>query len=55
MWIEQHDRRRFLKIGAAAAAAWATGRKSFAADASDVKAPAMDKVRVGFVGIGNRG
>jgi hypothetical protein len=47
------DRRSFVKIGAATA--WAVGRECFAADAADVKARPMDKVRIGLVGIGSRG
>jgi predicted dehydrogenase len=39
----------------AAGTGWAIGRESFAADASDVKAGPIDKVRVGLVGISNRG
>jgi len=42
-------------MGAAAGAAWAVGRQGLAADASDVKAPPMDRIRLGMVGIGNRG
>ena len=42
-------------MGAAAGTAWAMGRECLAADASDVKARPMDRVRVGLVGIGNRG
>jgi hypothetical protein len=52
---DQCDRRDFVKIGAAAGAAWAMGREGLAADASDVKAPPIENVRVGIVGIGNRG
>lgn len=52
---EPCDRRSFVKIGAAAGAAWAMGRQCLAADASDVKAPPMDRIRVGLVGIGSRG
>ncbi len=52
---DQCDRRSFVKIGAAAGTAWAMGRDCLAADASDVKARPMNKVRVGLVGIGNRG
>ena len=50
---EQCDRRGFLKVGAAATAAWAIGREVIIAGTSDVKP--MDKVRVGLVGIGARG
>jgi len=42
-------------MGTAAGAAWAMRRECLAADASDVKAQPMDRVRVGLVGIGNRG
>ena len=52
---DQCNRRGFVKIGAAVGTAWAIGRECFAVDASDVKARPMDKVRVGMVGIGNRG
>ncbi|MFO7906279.1 MAG: Gfo/Idh/MocA family oxidoreductase [Pirellulaceae bacterium] len=51
----QCDRRSFVKTGAAVAAAWSMGRECLAADASDVGARPMDKVRVGMVGIGSRG
>jgi predicted dehydrogenase len=50
---EQYDRRGFLKVTAATAAAWATSRESLAGDASAVKP--MDKVRIGLVGVGGRG
>ena len=49
------DRRGFVKIGAAAGAAWVMGPECLAADASDVKARPIEDVRVGMVGIGNRG
>jgi predicted dehydrogenase len=52
---DQYDRRSFVKVTAAAGMAWAMGRECLAADAPDVKARPMDKVRVGLVGIGNRG
>jgi len=52
---EEHDRRDFLKIAMASAAGSSIGGESLAAAASDVKAHAMDKVRVGLVGIGSRG
>ena len=52
---EEHDRRDFLKIAMASAAGLSIGGESLAASASDVKAHAMDKVRVGLVGIGSRG
>ncbi len=52
---DQCDRRSFVKIGAAVGTAWAMGRQCLAADASDVKARPMDKVRIGLVGIGSRG
>ncbi|NQT17591.1 MAG: Gfo/Idh/MocA family oxidoreductase, partial [Planctomycetes bacterium] len=52
---DQSDRRSFLKIGAAVGTAWAMGRESLAADASNVQGRPIDKVRVGMVGIGNRG
>ena len=52
---EPWDRRCFLKTGAAAGAAWAMGRKCLAADAADVRARPIDKVRIGLVGIGARG
>jgi len=52
---DQCDRRGFVKIGAAAGAAWAMGRECLAADASDVKARPIENVRVGMVGIGSRG
>jgi predicted dehydrogenase len=50
---EQYDRRGFLKVGAAGAAAWAIGQEVLAGDVPGVKP--MDKVRVGLVGIGARG
>ncbi len=50
--MEPWDRRDFLKIGAAGAAAWAVGRASLAAVADT---PAMETVRIGLVGIGGRG
>lgn len=50
---EQHNRREFLKIGAATTAAWAMGRELLATETSTAKP--MDKVRVGLVGIGGRG
>jgi predicted dehydrogenase len=49
------DRRSFVKMGAAAGTAWTVGRKCLAADASDVKARPIDRVRIGLVGIGRRG
>ncbi|MBC8868583.1 MAG: Gfo/Idh/MocA family oxidoreductase [Planctomycetes bacterium] len=52
---DQCDRRSFVKSGAAAGTAWARGRECLAANASDVKARPMDRVRVGLVGIGSRG
>ena len=48
----QYDRRDFLRIGAAGAAAWAVGGAALAAEA---KPPAIETVRVGLVGIGGRG
>jgi len=51
----KHDRRDFLKIGAAAVTTFSIGGRSLAGVASDVKAQAMDKVRIGLVGIGSRG
>ena len=45
------DRRSFVKLGAAAGMAWALGPECLAADASDVTAQPMDRVRVGLVGI----
>jgi predicted dehydrogenase len=51
----QFDRRDFVKIGAAAGAAWVMGTECLAADTSDVKARPIENVRVGMVGIGNRG
>ena len=50
------DRRTFVKLAAAAGAAWTIGPKQFfAADATDVKASPTATVRVGLVGIGSRG
>ena len=49
------DRRDFVRIGAAAGAAWALGRMGYAAEDAAVKAKPLDKVRIGFVGIGSRG
>lgn len=46
---DQYDRRRFLKNGAAAGAAWAMGRECLATDASDGKARPIENVRVGLV------
>ncbi len=51
----QCDRRSFVKFGAAAGAALAMGRECLAAEASEVKARPMDRIRVGMVGIGSRG
>jgi glutamate dehydrogenase/leucine dehydrogenase len=51
----QFDRRDFVKIGAAAGAAWVMGTECLAADTPDVKARPIENVRVGMVGIGNRG
>ena len=44
-----------MKIGAATGAAWVMGTECLAADTSDVKARPIENVRVGMVGIGNRG
>ena len=52
---EGRDRREFLRIGAAAGAAWAVGGDSSAAENPAPKGPPLDTIRVGFVGIGNRG
>jgi len=52
---DQHDRRSFLKLGAALGTAWAVGRNCGLADAPDVKTPPIDNVRIGLVGIGSRG
>jgi len=54
---EQCDRRDFLRSSAAGAMAWAVGGQLFAADtaATGAKALPMDRIRVGFVGIGGRG
>jgi len=49
---EQYDRRDFLRIGAAGLTAWAVGGTLLAAEA---RRPAMETVRVGLVGVGNRG
>ncbi len=49
------DRRSFVKLGAAAGTAWAVGRDCLAADTANLKARAIDRVRVGLVGIGSRG
>jgi len=49
------DRRGFVKIGAAAGMAWALGRQGLAAKIADVETRPMDRVRIGLVGIGNRG
>ena len=52
---DQCDRRSFVTTGVAAGTAWAMGRECLAADASNVKARPMEKVRMGLVGVGNRG
>jgi predicted dehydrogenase len=52
---QKHDRREFLKRAAASVTSLSLGGESLAAVASDVKAQAMDKVRIGVVGIGARG
>lgn len=52
---EPCDRRSFVKLGAAASAAWAIGRPGFSADSAPAKAQPIDKVRIGLVGVGNRG
>jgi predicted dehydrogenase len=52
---EEHDRRDFLKIGVAAVTGLSFGEESLASVTSNVKAQAMDKVRIGMVGIGSRG
>ncbi|MEJ2704994.1 MAG: hypothetical protein P8Z79_21360, partial [Sedimentisphaerales bacterium] len=52
---EEHDRREFLKIGVAAVAGLSIGEESLASIASNVNAQAMEKVRIGMVGIGSRG
>jgi predicted dehydrogenase len=49
------DRRTFVKLGTAVGAAWALGQDCLAADGSNVKSRSLDVVRVGLVGIGNRG
>jgi predicted dehydrogenase len=50
----RYNRREFLQVGAAATA-WAMGGASLAAEAADGKAPPVDPVRIGLVGIGGRG
>jgi len=52
---EQVDRRDFLTISAAAGAAWAIRRRCIAADELDVKGRPAENVRIGMVGIGDRG
>jgi predicted dehydrogenase len=49
------DRRSFVKTTVAAGTACAMGRESLAAEAPNVKAGPMEKVRVGLVGVGSRG
>lgn len=49
------NRRSFVKTGAAAGAAWALGETCFAADAAEAKPRPIEQVRIGLVGIGNRG
>jgi predicted dehydrogenase len=49
----RYNRREFLQVGAATA--WAMGGASLAAEAADGKAPPVDPVRIGLVGIGGRG
>jgi predicted homoserine dehydrogenase-like protein len=55
MMDSEHDRRDFMRIGAAAGTAWAIGQASLAAESADAKVRQAGKVRVGFVGIGARG
>jgi predicted dehydrogenase len=52
---DHFDRRDFVKLGAAAGVSWAIGRESLPADDAGAKARTMDKVRIGFVGVGSRG
>ncbi len=52
---DQCDRRDFVKTGMVTGAAWAMGRTGLAAEDSNVKARPIGHVRVGMVGIGNRG
>ncbi len=49
------NRRSFVQASAASGLMWALGRKSSARDVSKVQRRPMEKVRLGFVGIGNRG
>lgn len=49
------DRRGFVKTGAAAGMAWAIGQRNLAAEPAGATARAMDRVRIGLVGIGSRG
>jgi len=52
---EHFDRRDFVKMGAAAGMSLAIGGQTLAADDAGAKKRTMDKVRIGFVGIGSRG
>jgi predicted dehydrogenase len=52
---KEHGRRAFLKMGAVAVAGFSAGTKSLAAAGFDAKVRPLEKVRVGFVGIGSRG
>jgi len=54
----QFDRRTFMKASAALGATWTVGELGehcLAADPPDVKAPPIDHVRIGLVGVGSRG
>ncbi len=50
-----YNRRDFVATAAMAGMAWALERPCAALDGAGAKAPPMDKVRIGFVGIGSRG
>jgi predicted dehydrogenase len=52
---DRYNRRSFVKTGAAAGAAWALGEACFAADAVEARPRPIEQVRIGLVGIGNRG
>jgi len=51
----RHSRRNFLKIGTAAVTALSAGARVLTAATADMRVQALDKVRIGLVGIGSRG
>lgn len=52
---DQFDRRSFLTMGAVAGAAWALKGECLSADALGAKAQPLERIRIGLVGVGNRG